>query len=164
MQKQGSTLLKVTSILMIIFSALGVCYGLLIVAMFSDVTSISGMNIWELLEEAGLTSGPLALSLICLFLAAVLELIAGIIGVSSWYKREKAGTCTVFGWLIILLLIAGIVFELIFVVQIIDQSGVLSGFATLIVSSVLGGAISLVLPILYLIGANKLKNMQPQPA
>jgi|GEM_PF-2396303 hypothetical protein len=157
-------MLKVVSILMIVFSALGVCYGTMMAAMVSDVGTLSGTSIWDLLEQAALASAPLALMLICFFLAVILELITGIIGTINWYKKEKAGLCIALGWGIIFLLIAGTIFEIIFMFQILDANDVFSGFATLTTSFLLGGFINLVLPILYLIGAKKLKNLPVQTA
>lgn len=126
----GSKFLKVTGILMIIFGAIGIV-----------------MSIFALIGVAALValgaSSILWLSAVIAVVGAVLELVAGIIGVSNAEKPEKAQTCLVWGCIV-----AGM--------------SVLSNVITLCAYSESFSVFSLftglVIPVLYIIGA--LKNKQ----
>lgn len=162
MPRQGSTMLKVVSIIMIVFAAIHLMTILLMTAMFSDISVLSGTSLWELIEKSGLSSADLVISQICLLLAAVLELIAGIFGVLNWFRKEKAGICSAFGWSIIVLTLVGIILEIVFFGRLMSETTF--GYASFSASISIGGILNLVLPVLYLVGAGKLKNLQPQPA
>ena len=56
MPRQGSTMLKVVSIIMIVFAAIHLMTILLMTAMFSDISVLSGTSLWELIEKSGLSS------------------------------------------------------------------------------------------------------------
>ena len=148
MKKQGSTMLKVCGILMIIFGAIGLISD---IAIMSEITGYSSF-----------LPGSVNVGLIFLIGAVVVELIAGILGVVNWAKPSGAGICIIFGILMIACIVLG---DILTVVGINSLTGSYSryfdGFNTVIVIS---GLINLVLPILYLIGAFKLKKMPAQPA
>ena len=86
----------------------------------------------------GMLYAACALSLVC----AVVELIAGIVGVKNCKNPEKAGICIVWGVLVAVLYIIS---------TILSSVG---GGEFNIVSLLIG----LVLPVLYIIGAFKNKN------
>lgn len=127
----GSTLLKVTGILMIIGGAISV-----ILAIFALVGLGATLSLFE---GQGLTA-LIVISVLFTCIAAALELIAGIIGVQNCDKPEKAQLCFIFG--IIVLAIAVIA-------RVIDF---LYG-TTSIWSSLISLALGVVLPILYILGA-----------
>ena len=164
MQKHGSTMLKVVSIIMLVFAGLGILMDIMMIAMFSDISALSGESIWTAAERLGLPTGTLNIALICLFLAVILETIAAIIGICNWYRKEKGGTCIALGWIIIVLIIVGVIFEVIFFNRLIALSSSYFSFYSFSTGLALSGIVNLVLPILYIIGAAKLKNLPPPPA
>lgn len=121
----GKSLLKVSSILIIIFAGLGIV-GLLGLSALISAMGVSGM----IVVLAFLVSGALA----------IVELIAGILGIKNCDKPEKAQTNLIFG----VIMIAFVVINAI--VTIVMKSFVWW--------STLSG---LVLPIIYLVGALKNK-------
>lgn len=127
----GSKFLKVTGILMIIFGAIGLVVSILGIA-GASVATAAGI-------PAGIIWGAVLLSL----LGAVIEFVAGIIGVKNWNKPEKATTCIICGVLVI-------AFSL--VSNIITLVGNAENF------NVFSLLIGLVIPVLYLIGAFQNKN------
>jgi len=122
---KGSTLLKVTGILMIIGGAIALIFSIL---------AIAGI---ALLAAAGASSGLLYAAGALALVSAVVELVAGILGVANCKKPEKAKTCIVWGVLCALLSVASVVLT------------VVGGGDFSIVSLLLG----LALPVLYIIGA-----------
>ena len=157
MERQGSKMLKVTSILLIVFGALGLLTDLMI------IVALSGEGLWDMAGRYGYGMGTLNVAFICLVLSTIFMLIAGIVGVNSWYKKEKAGACTMLGLIIIGLIVLGVILEIIFFSKLASAYGKRNPFEGLNVVLALGGVISLVVPILYLVGAGKLKNMQFAP-
>ena len=121
---QGSKFLKVTGILMIVFGAL---------ALVLAIVAIAGISV---LAALGASSNMLTISFIVAFVGAVLELVAGIIGVKNWNKLEKADTCIAWGIIVIALCIISNVLT------------VVGGGDFSFVNLVTG----LVIPVLYLIG------------
>ncbi|MBQ7129210.1 MAG: hypothetical protein IJO19_04410, partial [Clostridia bacterium] len=81
-------------------------------------------------------------ALIIGLIGCIAEFVAGIIGVANWKKPEKAKTCIVWGIIIIALCVVSNVVTLIAYPKSFSAFSLLSG---------------LVMPILYLIGAYKLK-------
>ena len=129
---KGSGFLKVCGILMIIGGAISI------------IISILGIVLGGAMQQAGAEyseSGSIVLvAAIIALIAGILELIAGIVGVKNARKPEKATACIVWGFIVLVLQIVGLVFSLI-------GSG--SGAGTIIISIITGIA----LPVLYLIGA-----------
>ena len=129
----GSKMLKVTGILMIIFGSIA------LIGSFVTMASIS------VLGALGASTGLLWISAILSLVGTVAEFVAGILGVVNWNKPEKAGVCMAFGVVIAVLTVASFIFSMIAYSESF-------GFMTII--SLFSG---LVLPVLYLIGANNNK-------
>ncbi len=121
---QGSKFLKVTGILMIVFGA---------IALVVAIIAFAGIGV---LAAMGASSALLTVSVIIALVGAVLELVAGIIGVKNWNKLEKAGTCIAWGIIVIALCIISNILT------------VVGGGEFSIVNLLTG----LVIPVLYLIG------------
>ncbi len=141
-QSKGSVFLKVSGILMII----GGVYTIL----FSGILGIIGYSAGTVIASSGeLTAGQAvgALTLIAAIVSligGILELITGIVGVKNNNKPEKATTCLVWGVIVLVINAAVLIMAL---------AGGISGVVT-IIATILG---SLVLPVLYIIGAVKNK-------
>lgn len=136
-QNQGSKMLKVTGILMIIGGALALVIALIAVIGIAAAASLAA---------GALGGGVIALAVIASILALLgggIELVAGILGVKNWNQPAKAQSCIVFGAIIIALSVLSNILNL------------ASGSEFNLFSLLLG----LVLPVLYLIGAVQLKNM-----
>ena len=136
-QNQGSKMLKVTGILMIIGGALALVIALIAVIGIATAASLAA---------GALGGGIIALAVIASILALLgggIELAAGILGVKNWNQPAKAQSCIVFGAIIIALSVLSNILNL------------ASGSEFNLFSLLLG----LVLPVLYLIGAVQLKNM-----
>ncbi len=133
---QGTKILKVTGILMIIGGALLVLLGLIALAGGALVASA---NVSGATAVGGLLIVASAISL----LGAALELIAGILGVKNCQNPEKAGTCFTLGIVLIALSVASNIFSII-----------VNGFSASMVGSLVLG---LILPILYTYGASLVK-------
>lgn len=136
-QNQGSKMLKVTGILMIIGGALALVIAIIAVIRIAAAASLA----------AGvLGGGIIALAVIASILALLgggIELAAGILGVKNWNQPAKAQSCIVFGAIIIALSVLSNILNL-------TSDSEFNLFTLLL---------GLVLPVLYLIGAVQLKNM-----
>ncbi len=135
---QGSKFLKVTGILMIIFGAIALIVAIIAVAGLGLLSSLAA----SMGEE--IPMGMLTVSAILALIGAVVQLIAGIIGVKNWAKPEKAGVCILWGIIVVALCVVSNVLTLI---------GYPENFSVL---SVLTG---LVIPVLYLIGGFQNKKL-----
>ena len=120
---QGSKFLKVTGILMIIFGA---------IALILSIIAFAGIGLLAM----GASSSLLTVSCILMLVGAIAELVAGIIGVKNWNKLEKAGTCIVWGVIVIALCVVSNILTVV-------------GGGEFSVVNLLTG---LVIPVLYLIG------------
>ena len=78
-------------------------------------------------------------------LGAVIQFVAGIIGVKNYNKPEKATICIVFGILVALIAVVSLAFDLAG-----GQFGLPQVFSILL---------SMAIPVLYLVGALQLKKM-----
>ncbi len=132
MNAPGKGLLKVSGILLIIFGAIAIV--LMLLALVASVALIA------------LSPAALILVLACIIglAGAVLDLIAGILGVKNCDKPEKAKSCFVFG----IILIA---------IQVVSMVLSISG-GSFDWTSIVG----LVLPVLYLVGASQNKKFFEQ--
>ncbi len=134
---KGSTMLKVVSIIMIVFAAIG---------LIAEVMAILGMEAIAEMNEmlgGGHVNMPLLwISLIISFVNVVLSLFAGISGVSNCNNPEKASGLMKLGILIIILQLLG------------AGVGVAAGgdFRPIYI------LIGLVLPVLYVVGCVQLKS------
>ena len=141
--EQGCKLLKIVSILMIIFGAIGLLIALIaLIGAGALAVGAAGLGT----EGAELAAGLIMAAAIIMLIGAVIQLIAGIVGTKNYNKPEKAKVCIIFGVLVALVYIISIVFDI--------ASSASTPF-NIIMSIVIG----LVMPVLYLIGAFKLKNM-----
>ena len=148
---QGKTFLKVTGILMIIGGAISTIVALIAIfgsAVINEVGAELGEAEAEIVSELGsnvataIGSVLMTASIIWL-VSAVLELVAGIIGCANANKPEKAVLCMVFGIIVAVIAIVSIV------MSIINGAGIVDVIVSIICS--------LVIPVLYIIGAIKNK-------
>lgn len=123
---KGSKFLKVTGILMIVFGALALILSIVAAIGLAALAALD-LNTWQY-----------TLAVILMLVGSIFELIAGIVGVKNCNKPEKAGTCMVWGIIVIALSVLSDVLTLV---------GNPDNFS--IVSLLTG----LVIPVLYLIGA-----------
>ncbi len=123
---KGSKFLKVTGILMIIFGALALILSIVAAIGLATLAALD-LNTWQYTA-----------AVILMLVGSIFELIAGIVGVKNCNKPEKAGTCMVWGIIVIAL-------------------SVLSNVLTLVGNpdnfSIVNLLTGLVIPVLYLIGA-----------
>ena len=123
---KGSKFLKVTGILMIIFGALALILSIVAAIGLAALVALD-LNTWQY-----------TLAVILMLVGSIFEMIAGIVGVKNCNKPEKAGTCMVWGIIVIAL-------------------SVLSNVLTLVGNpdnfSIVNLLTGLVIPVLYLIGA-----------
>ena len=132
MQPKGKTMLKVVGILYIVFAAISIIGGLLLM-LGGGIFAAGGVAAGEMLG-AGM-GGIVLIGGIILILSSILGLVTGILGVKYCARPEKAQTCFVLG--IILIVFAA--FNLL---------SAISGD-----SSVFSALVGLVLPVLYTLGA-----------
>ncbi len=123
---KGSKFLKVTGILMIIFGALALILSIVAAIGLAALVALE-LNTWQYTA-----------AVILMLVGSIFEMIAGIVGVKNCNKPEKAGTCMVWGIIVIAL-------------------SVLSNVLTLVGNpdnfSIVNLLTGLVIPVLYLIGA-----------
>ena len=132
--EKANMLLKVSGILMIIGGGISIIVGIIAVLAVGALALALG---------GAANLGLLTFGAILVLVSAVVELIAGIVGVSNAKKPEKAQTCVVYGILVVVLVVIGNIFSMI-------------GGASF---NALGLLIGLVLPALYLIGAFQNKKL-----
>jgi len=140
--EKSSKLLKVTSILMIIFGSIAILMGLLalVAALALDFAAVNiGTDGAEIVGELILVAA------ITTLIGAAIQFIAGIVGVKNYNKPEKANICIVFAILVALIAIASMAFEMVG-----GQFGGLQVFSVII---------GLCIPVLYFIGALQLKKL-----
>lgn len=148
MEAKGRGFLKVCGILMIIGGAISIVVSIIGLIGGGLAGAAAGALAEEGYEEiaaaAAQGGGLLTVGSIIALIGGVVELITGIIGVKNCGNPEKATTCIVWGIIVLVLSIISIILTLI-------GGNVQAG--SLIVSIIC----SLVLPVLYLIGAFKNK-------
>ncbi|MDR0841277.1 MAG: hypothetical protein LBN26_07865 [Christensenellaceae bacterium] len=144
---EGSKLLRVVSILLIIFGVIGLISSS-ITAFTMDTVIAAQEQYAELYEQMGIAAMSreyLVMSAVLSIILAVAETAAGILGVLFWAKPARADICVAAGILLLVLCVcSNIPSALIYPEQI-----------TLI--SLLSILLGLLLPALYLAGACKLK-------
>ncbi len=127
---KGAGFLKVTGILMIIGSIIGIVVSILA---FIGVAALQMMASDEV--NVGIYYVACTMSLV----GSVLQLVAGIIGVINAKKPEKAMTCIVWGAIVaVLSVLSNVIFML---------SGISSNATSLLVG--------LVVPVLFIVGGVK---------
>lgn len=141
----GSKFLKVTGILMIIFGSLAIVVSIItLIGIGALNTASDALGITSLINSTQYNFGMLYTAGFISLLSAVIELVAGIMGVANAEKPEKAKTCMIWGILVAVMCIVGCIFTVI-------------GGQSFPIFSLLTG---LVVPVLYIIGAYK--NQQNQ--
>ena len=129
---KGRKFLKVTGILMIIGGAFGIIGGI--------VAMIGAGALAAVLETS---AGGLMLASALILASAVFQLIAGIMGVKNCDKPEKAQSCLVMGVIVAILSVSGNIIS-----NILSSSFNILSYAT-----------GLIIPVLYIIGAVKNKEL-----
>ena len=129
---KGRKFLKVTGILMIIGGAFGIIGGI--------VAMIGAGALAAVLETS---AGGLMLASALILASAVFQLIAGIMGVKNCDKPEKAQSCLVMGVIVAILSVAGNVIS-----NVLGSDFNIFSYAT-----------GLIIPILYIMGAVKNKEL-----
>ena len=129
---KGRKFLKVTGILMIIGGAFGIIGGI--------VAMIGAGALAAVLETS---AGGLMLASALILASAVFQLIAGIMGVKNCDKPEKAQSCLVMGVIVAILSVSGNIIS-----NVLGSSFNILSYAT-----------GLVIPVLYIIGAVKNKEL-----
>ena len=129
---KGRKFLKVTGILMIIGGAFGIIGGI--------VAMIGAGALAAVLETS---AGGLMLASSLILASAVFQLIAGIMGVKNCDKPEKAQSCLVMGVIVAILSVSGNIIS-----NILGSSFNILSYAT-----------GLIIPVLYIIGAVKNKEL-----
>lgn len=127
---KGRMFLKVTGILMIIGAAFGIIGGII---------AVIGVGALAVVLET--SAGGLMLASILILVSAIIQLIAGIMGIKNCDKPEKAQSCLIMGIIVALLSVAGNVIS-----NVLGTSFNIISYIT-----------SLVIPVLYIIGAAKNK-------
>lgn len=128
-QAKGAQFLKVTGIIMIVVAAIGIIFGIVL---------LIGAIAANALADGAL--GLLVVAALIALVGAVIQLIAGIVGVKNCNKPEKAQTCIVWGAIVAALNVLSIVLT-------VAQGGDIN------VPSILG----IVVPALFIFGAIKNK-------
>lgn len=129
---KGRKFLKVTGILMIIGGAFGIIGGI--------VAMIGAGALAAVLETS---AGGLMLASALILASAVFQLIAGIMGVKNCDKPEKAQSCLVMGVIVAILSVSGNIIS-----NVLGSSFNILSYAT-----------GLIIPVLYIIGAVKNKEL-----
>lgn len=145
MEQNGSKLLKVVSILMIIGGIIG-AIGSAFMALFAGATSVAlqDAELQQSVAEAGTTTGEVQMifwaAAIIMIISAVIEIIAGAKGKKNWNNPAAAKSLMVWG---IICAVISVVGNILFA----SSDGV----------SILNIITGLVIPILYIIGTVQLK-------
>ena len=129
---KGRKFLKVTGILMIISAAFGIIGGI--------IALIGAGALAAVLETS---AGGLMLASALILVSAIFQLIAGIMGVKNCDKPEKAQSCLVMGVIVAILSVAGNIIS-----NVLGSDFNIFSYAT-----------GLVIPVLYIIGAVKNKEL-----
>jgi heme/copper-type cytochrome/quinol oxidase subunit 3 len=148
MEQNGSKLLKVTSILMIIGGILGAIFSVLSVLFAGVLTAaVNTPEAQQAVNDQGVSISTTTISaivwvaVIILVISSVIEIIAGVKGKKNWNNPAAAQTLIIFGIVCAVLSVLG---------NVLFASG---GAGSQIISYITG----LVLPVLYIIGAVQLK-------
>lgn len=136
MEAKSNGFLKVAGILMIIGGAFGIIFGIIAIA---GVGLLSALAV-----EAGVGIGGLVVATILALIGAIIELVAGIVGVKNAAKPEKAQKCIVLGIIVAVLSVAGNIWSS------ASTASITGAAFSLNVTGLITG---LLLPALFLIGA-----------
>lgn len=161
MEKRESKLLQIVSIVTIIFTVLGL--------LVSIAAQLFAAQLLASAETAGAqnVSTPVFITILG-YLTSALSLAAGILGVMYWNRPEKAYPCILAGLGVLICKAASAVYSLITSLTITQQvPGLDAETASMIRTGTVVGVVvsivlTMVLPVLYLIGAVKLSKMQAE--
>ena len=149
MNAPGKSLLKVCGILMIIFAAIAF---VVVVIGFIGYGMMDNPEVKQAMEQAALQTGTAVasksdtlISLLISTLAVVLEMAAGILGIRNCNRPDKAQSCFIMGVIIIAYQLVNAIY-----------ATVVGSFS--IISTIIG----LILPVLYVWGALKNKQVSQQ--
>ena len=133
----GKGLLKVSGILLIIFGGITLLVGILALAgmMMPEVVAIVA-------QQTGVSATTVVVSAIVVVVLAAVNIVAGILGVKNANKPEKAQVCFVMAVILLLIVIINAILSVV--------SGQFKIWTIVI---------EFVLPILYLVGALKNKEV-----
>lgn len=104
MEAKGSTFLKVTGILMIVFGA---------IALIVSIIAILGIAALAAFNDGTYDMTMLYVGGVFALISAVAEFVAGIIGVINAKLPHKANTCIVWGVVVAVMCIAGEIISMI---------------------------------------------------
>ena len=145
MEAKGKSILKVSGILLIIFGAIGLISTIISLVGASAIGAMAGaMGV-----DTGAYNALITVSGIIAIACGAVYLVAGILGVLNAAKPEKAKTCMILGVIMVALQVVSTIFSII-----------VSGFSGTAVISVI---IGLVLPVLFIVGANQNKQSSGTP-
>lgn len=135
---KGKTYLKVTGILLLIGGILGVlCYGLL--------TLVLGIALVD--QGTGNGAIPVTAIVVVYVIAAIIQLVAGVMGIKGCNQSSKADGCLKIGIVVLIISVLA---------AIVNMAG--AGFT---LSGVLNGLLGLVVPGLYIYGAKLNRDSLP---
>ena len=145
MEAKGKSILKVSGILLIIFGAIGLISTIISLVGASAIGAMAGaMGV-----DTGAYNALITVSGIIAIACGAVYLVAGILGVLNAAKPEKAKTCMILGVIMVALQVVSTIFSII-----------VSGFSgTAVISLIIG----LVLPVLFIVGANQNKQSSGTP-
>ena len=132
---KGQGFLKVTSILMIIGGALGALAGIVAIALAAGYAALA----FEI--DPG-TAGLLFGGAILIIVAAIVEIIAGVMGLKACKAGKGAAKCFVWGIIVAVLTVISIILSI-------------AGGSEVNIINIL---LNLVVPVLYIVGAVQMKN------
>lgn len=135
MQKQGSSLFKTASIILLVWGAIAVI--------------VNGAQLGEYGPVLKMLGGGILFGMILLLLSTVVMLVAGILGVVNGKKPEKAGMCMIIGIAALAMLLLGTIILL----------ASLGGDAINWIFTIIGIALT----CLYIYGAMQQKNAPAAP-
>lgn len=170
MEEKKATMLKVVGIICIVFGAIATVTSILgkvgVGAILTGVTSgfeeipemANAMDSWKKIASS------MNLGLTIAVIGAIVMLVAGIMGVVSHKKPEKAMMIIILGVLLIIFAVLPVVMGMMTVSNIEKLVADLGDAGTyinpaLFKPNMILSAVNLVLPILYLIGGLKLKKL-----
>lgn len=138
LKAKGKGFLRVTGILMIIGGGLSIIVGLFVLFMVGFFTG----NITSDTDVTAVVLGTAIIALAILLVGSILELIAGIIGVSNANKPEHSLACLVWGIIVLIIQVLSLILTL------ASLAERLEAWVTILTC-----VLSIAIPVLFIIGA-----------
>ena len=167
-QTQGRKMLKVTSVILLIFGALGTFSSISTLIGGNKVASASYINGEFSSSVSQLGGSEITITTIIGLVGAVLTLIAGIVGLLQSSKTDKATICVILGFAIIAVSIVSTIVSIMNINVVAENlsasfNNIQADPETLktVVTAmaytlpIVGFIINLILPLLYIRGASK---------